>query len=82
MKPTKEKNNKDDRVIKIFSGTLWEAELIKSMLSDANIKSFLKNSVINSYLYEPIMSDGVIIMVLESDSIKAKKIVEIYFNNK
>ena len=30
------------RVIEVFSGTLWEAEMIKSMLEDVGIKSFLK----------------------------------------
>ncbi len=68
-------------VIEIFSGTLWEAELIKSLLRDSEIDSFLKNDVINSYIYEPIIASGVKVMISSSDFEKAKEIVEKYYRN-
>ena len=45
-----------DIVIEIFSGTLWEAEMVKSLLQDAEIESFIKNSNLNTYIYEPIQA--------------------------
>ena len=70
-----------DSVIEIFSGTLWESELIKSLLQDSEIDSFLKNDVINSYIYEPIYASGVKVMISCSDLEKAKEIVDNYYRN-
>ena len=71
----------DTKIIEIFSGSLWEAEMIKSLLESTNIKSFLKNSVLNTYFYDPIVSQGVKVMILESDFEIAKPIVDSYFEN-
>jgi hypothetical protein len=68
-------------IIEIFSGTLWESEMIKSLLQNAEIESFLKNSVLNSYWYDPISSDGVKVMISSSDSERAKEIVDEYYKN-
>jgi len=43
----------DMRIIELFSGTLWEAESIHSLLTDAGIQSFVRNTVVTSYLYDP-----------------------------
>lgn len=64
------------QVIELFSGTLWEAEMIRSLLSDAGIQSFVKNNVVNSYLYNPIQASGVKVMILESDLMEAQGIVK------
>lgn len=74
--------NKDsDKIIEVFSGTLWEAELLKSILSDAKINCFLKNAVINSNLYDPIMSHGVKIMIQTADEKEAKTIVDDFYKS-
>jgi hypothetical protein len=70
-----------DIIIEIFSGTLWEAEMVKSLLQDAEIDSFLKNSNLNTYIYEPIQASGVKVMILKSDYEKAKEITDNYFRN-
>lgn len=69
----------EDPIIEIFSGTLWEAEMIKSLLENEGIESFVKNSVLNTYAYEPAFSAEVKVMILQSDSEKAKAIVEAYW---
>ena len=74
--------NTGDTTIEIFSGTIWEAELVKSLLSDFEISSFLKHNVITSYALEPIQSDNVKVMILEKDYQKAKKIVDDFYANK
>ncbi len=70
-----------NKTIEIFSGTLWEAEMIKNLLQEAGIDSFLNNSVHNSYAYNPIIASGVKVMIFESEADKARKIVDIYYKN-
>lgn len=70
-------NNTDNtKVIELFSGTLWEAEMIHSLLTDAGIQSFVKNNVVNTYLYNPIQASGVKVMILESDLLEAQGILK------
>ena len=70
-----------DSIIEIFSGTPWESEMVKSLLQDSEIKSFLKNNTINSYAIEPTFPGGVKVMILNSDYERAKKIVDEYYRN-
>ncbi|MGA2406470.1 MAG: DUF2007-related protein [Bacteroidales bacterium] len=70
-----------DIIIEVFSGTLWESEMVKSLLQDAEIESFLQNSNLNTYIYEPIQASGVKVMILSSDYEKAREIVDNYFRN-
>ncbi len=66
----------DYSIIEIYSGALWESEMVKSLLQAANINSFLKNNVLNSYAYEPIISEGVKVMISNSDIERATEIVD------
>ena len=74
-------NNNRDTIIEIFSGTPWEAEMIKNLLLNTGIESFLKNNVLNSYAIEPTFQGGVKVMILESDFENASKIVVEYYRN-
>ena len=71
-----------ERMLRIFSGTMWEAEIVRSLLQMADINSFLKNTTINSYAFEPISSEGVQVMISESDLQIAQEIVDEYNKNK
>lgn len=73
---------KKERMMKIYSGTMWEAAMVKSLLETANIDSFLKNTVLNSYAFEPISSEGVQVMILESNLLIGKEIVDEYNKSK
>jgi hypothetical protein len=74
-------DNNKDKIIEAFSGTLWESEMVKSLLQDAEIESFLQNSNLNTYIYEPIQASGVKVMILSSDYEKAREIADNYFRN-
>lgn len=69
-------------IIEIFSGTMWEAEMIKTLFEAAEITCFLKNTTLNSYAFEPIHSEGVQLMILDSDTREAQKIIDRYLANK
>jgi hypothetical protein len=73
--------NDQDPVIEVFSGTLWEAEMIRSLLENAEIASFLKNNVVSSYAFEPTPSGEVKVMISGSDLVRAKEIVDGYYAN-
>jgi len=73
--------NSKDKVVEIFSGTLWESEMVINLLKDANINSFIKNNVLNTYGYDPIFSSGVKVMILNSDFDTAIEIVNKYCKN-
>ena len=70
-----------DPIIEIFSGNSWESEMVKSLLESAEIQSFLSNSTLGRYAYEPLFSTGVKVMILQSDYEEAKKITEEYLKN-
>lgn len=78
----KDQENKGGKIIEVFSGTVWEAGLMKSLFENAEIKSFLKNNVLNTYAYEPITSEGVKVMIFNTDRERALEIVATYFKNK
>lgn len=74
-------DNIKDKIIEVFSGTLWESEMVKSLLQDSEIESFLQNTNLNTYIYEPIQAAGVKVMILSSYYEKAREIVDNYFRN-
>ncbi|MCU4155925.1 DUF2007 domain-containing protein [Carboxylicivirga sp. A043] len=76
-------SNEEDKqlTVEVFSGTLWEAEMIRTLLEASNISNFMKNSLLNVHLYEPIQSEGAKIIVLEKDEKEARKIVTDYIDN-
>ncbi len=71
----------NNSIIEIFSGTTWEAEMVKSLLEDSEIRCFLKNNIINTSLLNPIIAEGVKVMISSSDYDRAKRIVDDYYKN-
>jgi hypothetical protein len=73
-------NKDENKIFEIYSGTLWEAQMITSLLQDEGIESFLKNSVLKSYAFDPSIAQQVKIMVLESDLNRSIEIVKRFQN--
>ena len=71
----------NDEIIEIFCGTLWQAEMVKSLLLSVEIESFLKNAVLNDYAFEPASANGVRVMILSSQYERAKIIVDDFDRN-
>ena len=69
-------------LIEVFSGTLWEAEMVKSLLEDSEIKSFIKNALLNSNTYDPIYASAAKVIILSSDEERAKEIIDIFLKNR
>ncbi len=72
-----------DLIIEIFSGTLWEASMIQSLLANSEIESFQRNAIGTAYGFNPTTSGDVKVMISGLDYPMAAKIVEDYrFNQK
>jgi hypothetical protein len=56
--------------VELYSGTYWEAGLLKSMLDDAGIYSFLTDTIMGVYI-SPTGVRAVRVFVSESDYEKA-----------
>jgi hypothetical protein len=68
--------------IEIFSGTLWEAQLIQSLLLHVNVESYLVNSLLNAYAFNPVISQSVKVMISSNDIEIGKIVLDDYFANR
>lgn len=79
------KTNNQTELIEIFSGSAIEAEIVKSILKDSEIESFLKDEYMGTiapWHTAPGGVGSVKIIVSELDYPQAKTIVEKYKNSK
>ena len=72
---------KKDSVVELFSGSLWEAELLKSIFIDNEIECFKNNSTLSTFIYEPAYFTGVKFMILEEDIERASIILDEFWKN-
>ncbi len=76
--------NKEDEPVKIFSGTAWQAGLVKSLLENAEIEAFLKDEImgtLNPWWTAPGGAGSVKVFVSFRDLEKAKLIVAEFEKN-
>lgn len=74
-------DDSNELAIEIFSGTLWECQLVVSMLHDIEIESYLINSVFSTYAFMPTRAEQTRVMISSHDKIKAQKIIDEYNSN-
>jgi hypothetical protein len=75
-------NQNHEFATEIFSGTLWEAQLIQSLLQNAEIESYLVNGLLNAYAFNPVISQCVKVMISSNDIEKGKIIMDDYLSNR
>ena len=70
--------------VEIYSGTSWEAEMIKSLLANEGVEGFLINNSGTVFPFEITESGtaAVKVMIFDADYQSAKAIVESYLANK
>jgi hypothetical protein len=77
--------NKDIKLIQVFSGTSWEAGVVKSLLENAEIQVYMKDEVRGTmapWHLEPGGLGAVKLIVAEIDEGKALEVVNSYLKNK
>jgi hypothetical protein len=72
------KKTKEDYLVELYSGIVWQAEMVKDLLENEGIKAFLKDEITGTLNlpWDGLGSVKVIISNLDYD--KAKVIVEKY----
>lgn len=63
----------NSRLVEVFSGSRWEAELIKGLLESNEVESALKDGLITSIA--PYISPTVSVMVNEDDYEPAMEVI-------
>jgi hypothetical protein len=71
-------------LVEVFDGTSWQAEMVKSLLKDAGIEAYIKDSImgmLNPWWTAPGGAGAVKVFVAEPDINEAKQIVAEYEKN-
>jgi hypothetical protein len=66
------------KLIEIYDGTLFQAQMVKNLLENAGIVSFLKDEIIGTRSLGWRPSGGVKVIVSDLDYVKARLIVDEY----
>lgn len=78
------KADKDNNPVEVFSGTQWQAEMVRSLLENATIDSFIEDGIMGTlgpWWTAPGGAGAVRVFVLESNYEKAKAIANEYDAN-
>lgn len=77
--------NDEIKAVEVFAGQPWEAELLKSLLENAEIDAYLLdefNGTMVPWVVSPGGAGAVRISVSSVDEVNARQIVDEYFKNK
>jgi hypothetical protein len=78
-------HEKESTPVEVFAGTAWEAALVKSLLEDTEIQTFLKDEIrgtMTPWHVSPGGTDSVKVVVSSRDEELARKIVEGFEKNR
>ena len=79
-----ESNKKEIEPVEVFSGTAWQAGMVKSLLENAEIEAFIKDGIMgtfNPWWTAPGGAGAVKVFVSKEDYAKAKEVVNEYEKN-
>lgn len=75
------KTKTESQAVEVYAGTIWQAEMVKSLLEDAEIEAFLRDEILGTLSPWWVASGGVgsvKVVVSSTDYELAKSIVEEY----
>ena len=78
------KKNDDIEPVEVFAGTIWGAEMVKSLLENAEIEAFLideNTGTLAPWYTSPGGAGSVRVVVSSVDYERARAVVEEYENN-
>lgn len=74
------KTEDKSKLIEVFKGSLWEAEMVKSLLDNAEIEAVLKDGMVVNVVL-PATAVEVKVLVNEANYETAMEVVREYENN-
>lgn len=78
------KPNDDIEAMEVFAGTTWQAEMVKSLLENAEIEAYMKDEIVGTlspWWTAPGGAGSVKVVVSSLDYETAKAIVDEYEDN-
>ena len=61
------KKNNDERLVQVFAGTLWQAELIKGLLDSNNIPCDIKDNTLGAVTSSYAGLDGDVVIIVNKE---------------
>lgn len=61
------KKDNDERLVQVFAGTLWQAELIKGLLDSNNIPCDIKDNTIGAVTSSYAGLDGDVVIIVNKE---------------
>ncbi|MBE6297260.1 MAG: DUF2007 domain-containing protein [Bacteroidales bacterium] len=61
------KKNNDERLVQVFAGTLWQAELIKGLLDSNGIPCDIKDNTIGAVTSSYAGLDGDVVIIVNKE---------------
>ncbi|MHC1780273.1 MAG: DUF2007 domain-containing protein [Bacteroidales bacterium] len=71
-----------DTIVELYAGDLWECEILKTLLDDREIDSFLRNDIRAAYGPLGSIAQSVRIMVRDTDLAAGKEVVNEFLENR
>ncbi len=71
-----------DTIVELYAGDLWECEILKTLLDDREIDSFLRNDIRAAYGPLGSLSQSVRIMVRDTDFASGREVVKEFLENR
>lgn len=75
------KEEDKSKLVEVFRGSLWEAELVKSLLGNAEVNAVLKDGIVVNIVL-PVTAVEVAVLVNEKDFEAAREVVNEYERKK
>lgn len=75
------KEEDKSKLVEVFRGSLWEAELVKSLLGNAEVNAVLKDGIVVNIVL-PVTAVEVAVLVNEKDFEAAREVVSEYERKK
>jgi hypothetical protein len=73
---------KQDKIIELYRGELWECQLLETVLKDEGIDCFLTNSVRSGYGPIIAFAQQIQVMIKESDAEKGLAVLDTFKKGK
>lgn len=73
---------KQDKIIELYRGELWECQLLETVLKDEGIDCFLTNSVRSGYGPIVAFAQQIQVMIKESDAEKGLAVLDAFKKGK
>jgi len=63
-----------DLIVEVFSGKLWEAEIVRFLLDEAHISNLMSNHLLSHFIYDSVNRRGQKLLLLREMRSRPKQL--------